>query len=168
MAKKIGTELVDRAHSWAVDHSVKEIDFTYGVLYGTKKQSNKKDWHILRYIDENKPSSATVVNSHKGAWATSYSDGSLTVSATVRVGIEWWEYLGGENAWIELCCALVRCCIEPDLGLDISTNYTIPDLPTILDMSILDDGYNVAILQRSQLEWLLFLARHFADGFTDA
>ena len=30
-------------------------DFTYGVLYGTKKQSNKKDWHILRNIFEKLP-----------------------------------------------------------------------------------------------------------------
>ena len=52
MAKNIGNELVERAPLWAFSHGAKEVDFTYGVLYGTRKQSNKKDWHILRNIDE--------------------------------------------------------------------------------------------------------------------
>ena len=47
-------------------------------------------------------------------------------------------------------------------------NYTISDLPCILDLSVIDSGYNVSILQQSQLEWLLFLARHFSDGFKEA
>ena len=168
MAKNIGHELVDRASSWAVNHGVKEVDFTYGVLYGTKKQSNKKDWHILRNIDEARPHPSTLITSHKGAWAIAYSDGPLTVSATVRVGVEWWEYLGGVDTWIELCCALIRSCITPVSGLQTVPNYTISDLPCILDLSVIDSGYNVSILQQSQLEWLLFLARHFSDGFKEA
>ena len=97
-----------------------------------------------------------------------YSDGPLTVSATVRVGVEWWEYLGGVDTWIELCCALIRSCITPVSGLQTVPNYTISDLPCILDLSVIDSGYNVSILQQSQLEWLLFLARHFSDGFKEA
>ena len=167
MAKNIGNELVERAPSWAVDHGVKYVDFTYGVLYGTKKQSNKKDWHILRNIDESRPRQSILINSHKGRWSVAYSDGPLTVSATVRLGIEWWEYFGGTDTWIELCCALIRSCITPtDRPQDIP-NYIISDLPNILDMSEINAGYNVSILQNSQLEWLLFLARHFSDGFAD-
>ena len=165
MAKNIGNELVDRASSWAVSHGVKEVDFTYGVLYGTKKQSNKKDWHILRNIEESRPRQSKLTTSHKGAWSVAYTDGPLTVSATVRVGIEWWEYLGGKDTWIELCCALIRACITPVNGQPPAPAYTISDLPDILDMSMVPAGYNVSVLQNSQLEWLLFLARHFSDGF---
>lgn len=167
MAKNIGHELVERAASWAVDRGVKEVDFTYGVLYGTKKQSNKKDWHILRNIDEARPRQSQVVASHRGAWAITYSDGPLTVTATVRVGIEWWDYLGGANTWIELCCALIRACIAPTRDRATVSSYAIVDLPSVLDLSGLDSSYNVSVLQRSQLEWLLFLARHFADGFKE-
>ena len=167
MAKNIGRELVGRASSWAVEHGVREIDFTYGVLYGTKKQSNKKDWHILRNIDEARPPQSKVSTSHKGAWAIAYSAGPLTVAATVRVGIEWWEYLGGADTWIELCCALIRACVTPGNGPAIVPNYTISDLQSVLDLSVIDSSYNVCVLQRSQLEWVLFLARHFADGFTE-
>ncbi|GHD46503.1 hypothetical protein GCM10017083_15680 [Thalassobaculum fulvum] len=166
MAKNIGNELVDRASSWAVNHGVKEVDFTYGVLYGTKKQSNKKDWHILRNIDESRPRQSQLTSSHKGAWSIAYTDGPLKVSATVRVGIEWWEYLGGKDTWIELCCALIRACITPVSIPKTTPTYTISDLPDILDISMLPSHYNVSILQRGQLEWLLFLARHFSDGFT--
>ena len=164
MARNIGNELVTRAPSWAVSHGVREVDFTYGVLYGTKKQSNKKDWHILRNIDEARPRQSVLTSSHKGAWSVGYTDGPLKVSATVRVGIEWWEYIGGRDAWIELCCALIRACIMPVSGLRSTCTYTISDLSDILDMSMLSTDYNVSILQNSQLEWLLFLARHFSDG----
>ena len=165
MARNIANELVDRSSSWAVSHRVDEIDFTYGVLYGTKKQSNKKDWHILRNIDEMRPSTSELKTSHRQAWSIAYSDGPLTVSATVRVGLEWWEYLGGKDAWLELCCALIRSCIAPARGPQPRPIYTTSDLSDILDLSEIDDAYNVSLLQRSQLEWLLFLARHFCDGF---
>ena len=103
MAKNIGNELVKFAPSWAVRHSVKEVDFTYGVLYETRKQSNKKDWHILRNIDESRLSHSKINISHKRNWCIPYSDGLLTVSSNVRVEIEWWEFLGGKDTCIELC-----------------------------------------------------------------
>ena len=165
MAGKIGAELVQRASLWAVDHGARQIEFTYGALYGTKKQSNKKDWHILRHVAEQRPRQSTLTQSHEGSWSISYDDGPLSVSATVRVGLEWWEYLGGPDAWLELCCALIRACIAPTTAPTTPSVYTISDLAEILDLSTVPAGYNVSVLQHSQLEWLLFLARHFCDGF---
>ena len=165
MAKDIGHEVVARAPSWAVNHRVREVDFTYGVLYGTKKLSNKKDWHILRNIDEHRPTQSRLVSAHRKSWSIRYEDGPLTVSATVRIGMDWWDFLGGPDTWLEVCCALIRACIIPTVATASSARSTIADLPTILDVSCLPAGYNVAILQRSQLEWLLFLAWHFVDDF---
>ena len=136
------------------------------MLYGTKKQSNKKDWHVLRNIDELRPPKSVVLQSHRKGWAVVYEDGPLRVSATVRVGIEWWDYLGGADTWLEVCCALIRACVIPVAVPQGAPTYSISDLHSILDMSGLPAGYNVAILQKSQLEWILFLARHLADGFT--
>jgi hypothetical protein len=167
MAREIGNDLVTRASSWAVNHGVKEVDFTYAALYGTLKQSNKKDWHILRNIEELRPPQSKVTVSHKGAWCISYTDGPLKVTATVRVGIDWWEYLGGKNAWIELCCALIRSCIAPTTVSQQAASYTISDLPAIIDTSTLNSNFNVSILQKSQFEWLLFVARHFCDRYAD-
>src|SRR3546814_9376618 len=52
MAKDIGTDVARHARSWAVSHHANFVDFTYGVLYGTKRQSNKKDWHVLRNMSQ--------------------------------------------------------------------------------------------------------------------
>lgn len=167
MARNIANDLVRNASAWAQTYNANEVDFTYGALYGTRKQSNKKDWHILRNIDEGRPPHTKRTASHKGAWAIAYKDGPLSVSAAVRVGIEWWDFLGGPDTWIELCCALIRSCITPASGHPPAQSHSITDMHQILDMSGIEDGYNVSLLQSSQLEWLLLLARHFSDGLTE-
>ncbi len=52
MSANLADDILINFREWAETAKVREIDFTYGVLYGTKKQSNKKDWHILRNIKE--------------------------------------------------------------------------------------------------------------------
>lgn len=166
MAKDIGIDIVTHANIWARSNKATEVEFTYGVLYGTKKQSNKKDWHILRNIQQTIPKGGNVITPCRHNWSISYSLDNVTVNASVRVGVEWWEYLGGPNAWIELCIALIRACIDPaDVQKD-SPSFIIRDLASILDHRFLNEDYNVSLLQRSQFEWLLFLARHFCDELT--
>lgn len=164
MAKDIGVDVITHAPAWATNHSANNIDFTYGVLYGTKKQSNKKDWHILRNMGSALPDSASVTSTWKRNWSIAYSNNSsLTVTATVRVGLEWWEYLGGPDAWVELCVSLIRSCIAPSNFLTQTPTYIISDLKNIVDTTTLPDSFNVALLQKSQIEWLLLLSRHFCD-----
>ncbi len=112
------------------------IEFTYGVLYGTKKQSNKKDWHILRNVAAALPDGSAVTSWHGGAWSIAYSQPSLNVSATVKVGIEWWDYLGGPNTWLELCVALIRACIAPSTPQNAQQEYVISDLAEIYEFSV--------------------------------
>ena len=164
MAKKIGTEIAERAPKWATDKGVRRVAVTYGTLYGTKKQSNKKDWHILRNIDEARPAHAIIHESHLGRWGIRYEVDGLEVSANVRVGLEWWRHLGGPFAWLEVGCALIRACIVPT-SARAPEDHVISELGRILDLAsaISDDGFNVSVLQQSQLAWLLFLAYHFAD-----
>lgn len=164
MAKDIGVDVVRHAQDWANSGGANCIDFTYGVLYGTKRQSNKKDWHILRNIGEVVAAPAQVTSSCAGKWDISYRSQQLAVTATVRVGLEWWEYLGGPGAWIELCVALIRACVAPNNSVRTPPLYLISDLAAILRLDSLPQGYNVSLLQHSQLEWLLFLARHFCDS----
>ena len=163
MAKDIGFDVITHAQAWANSHSATAVDFTYGVLYGTKKQSNKKDWHILRNMGEALPSTATVNSPCREKWDIGYQDGPLSVSAAVRVGIDWWDYLGDENTWVELCVSLIRACVLPAQEDRQQRQYMIRDLSEIVDTSPIPDGYNVALLQNSQYEWLLFMARHFCD-----
>lgn len=166
MAKDIGGDVASHFQAWADGHGTLKVDFTYGVLYGTKRLSNKKDWHILRNIAEALPRNVEITVPHRGLWSIGYRLNGIVVTATVRIGIEWWAYLGGEDAWLELCIALIRTCIDPASRRDQLPNYAISDLSSILNTSGLPGGYNVAILQESQIEWLLFLARHFCDNLT--
>ncbi len=167
MAKDIGIDVVTHAAAWADDHGARKVSFTYGVLYGTKKQSNKKDWHILRNMSQALPSSAVVTTPCRKRWDIAYTDGGLEVEAIVRVGTEWWDYLGGPNAWVEVCVALIRACIAPAPQQAGVPSYTIRDLGQIIDHSVLPADFKVALLQRSQFEWLMFLARHFCDRLAD-
>ena len=167
MAQNIGEDIVTNAPSWAVAGSAQKVEFTYAALYGTKRQSNKKDWHILRHVEGKRTRMSQLISSHKGGWEICYKDGPLTVTVTVRVGLEWWEYLAGKDAWIEIMAALIRACVAPGPLPSRRANYVISDLAEILSLPALDASYNVSLLQRSQFEWLLFLARHFCDDLTD-
>lgn len=163
MAKDIGVDVVRHAPDWANGAGANTVEFTYGVLYGTKRQSNKKDWHILRNIEQVVKSPAQILSPCAGNWSISYRSQQLTVNATVRVGIEWWDYLGGPWTWLELCVALIRACVAPSNSARQPPKYSISDLGSIVQLDSLPAGFNVALLQHSQLEWLLFLARHFCD-----
>lgn len=163
MAQNIGRDVARHVSTWAATHGTHTVDFSYGVLYGTPKQSNKKDWHILRSISEVLDADAERITSHKGNWAISYRSGGLQVTATVRIGLAWWSYLGGPDAWLEVCLALVRACIAPTAAPEVDARYVISDLAQILDTSGLPVGFNVSLIQQSQVEWVLFFARHLAD-----
>ena len=163
MAKEIGTDIAERASEWGADKGVRRVAVTYGTLYGTKKQSNKKDWHILRNVDEARPAHAIIRESHLGRWGIRYEVDGLDISANVRVGLEWWKHLGGPLAWLEIACALIRACIVPT-GSPAPESHVISEVGQILDLSsAISDGFNVSVLQQSQLEWLLFFAYHLTD-----
>jgi hypothetical protein len=64
---------------------------------------------------------------------------------------------------MELCVALIRACVTPSDAEPQGYEFTISDLKNIIALDSVTDDYNVAILQRSQIEWLFFFARHFCD-----
>ena len=167
IAQQIGADIARYAPEWASDKRVERVAITYGTLYGTKKQSNKKDWHILRNIDEARPERSILRESHMGRWGIRYEIDGLDISARVRVGLEWWKYLGDELTWLEVGCALIRACIAPT-STPPSMSPVITELARTIDLSrVASRSFNVSILQWSQLEWLLFLAYHFTDVLED-
>jgi hypothetical protein len=171
MSENFADVIIANCQQWATDAKVSRIDFSYGVLYGTKCQSNKKDWHILRNIEErlpNKLRGAKLLVAPAGRWNCSFKVKELTVEVTVRIGSEWWSYLGGDkDAFMEIAAALIRACITPSDTQPADHTFTIADLPEIISLVSVPKDYNVGILQRSQLEWLFFYARHFCDKLVD-
>lgn len=164
MSENFADAIIANIEAWAGDANAKRVDFTYGVLYGTKKQSNKKDWHILRNLREKLPEGSVTVQPDQ-RWDCSFTLGELDVTVAVRIGADWWNHLAAdESCFVELCVALIRACVLPSTDKSRPGEYTITDLHEIISIEGLPDDFNVAILQRSQIEWLFFLARHFADG----
>jgi len=163
MSENYADAIVNNFLTWASDASVTNIDFTYGVLYGTKKQSNKKDWHILRNIKEKIPSVNLLISPDK-KWSCKFVKDGITVNVTVRVGDEWWTHLGGNTCLIELATAMIRSCVIQSVNTqEENAAYSISDLEEIVSMNTVPLDYNVCLIQRHQIPWLFFFAQHFCD-----
>jgi len=162
MSENIADAIIANSTGWAKEANVKRIDFTYGVLYGTKKQSNKKDWHILRNIAEKLPKALTIAPDQR--WACQYKKNGITVDVTIRIGLDLWNYIADHNlTFMELSVALIRACVTPVEIQPGNQIYAISDLGKIVSLDSTPSNFNVSIIQRSQLEWLFFFARHFCD-----
>ncbi|MDG4555567.1 MAG: hypothetical protein P9E24_15165 [Candidatus Competibacter sp.] len=133
--------------------------------YGTPKASNKKDWHILRNIRE-KQAQAITVDPADG-WNCAFQEQGISVDVTVRIGLDWWEHLGGPNCFIEVFSALIRACIAPGNPDSAAHQYVIADLRDIVSTATVGHDYNVSLLQRGQLPWLFLIARHFCDELVE-
>lgn len=165
MSENFADAIVNNAQAWAKGAGVSEIDFSYGVLYGTPKISNKKDWHILRNIKEKRPRAITVDPANR--WDCAFSEDGISVRVTVRSGLDWWEHLGGQYCFVEVFTALIRACINPGVSDLTAHSYSISDLRQIVSTESVNDDFNVSLLQRSQIPWLFFMARHFCDKLTE-
>jgi hypothetical protein len=162
MSENFADTILMNCEAWAKEASVKKIDFTYGVLYGTKRQSNKKDWHILRSIAQKLTSG--VKERPENKWHCVFMKKGIEVTVTIRIGIDLWNYVAGHNlAFMEICTALLRACVKPSETESGKHLYTISDLEHIISVEGIPERFNTKILQRSQIEWLFFFGRHFCD-----
>ncbi|WP_008310654.1 hypothetical protein [Leptolyngbya sp. PCC 6406] len=66
MSENFADAIIGNYSSWSNESGCNRIDFTYGVLYGTEKLSNKKDWHILRNIKQKCGRALTISVSLQG------------------------------------------------------------------------------------------------------
>lgn len=168
MAENFADAVITNARAWAAEGDGSHVDFSYGVLYGTQRQSNKKDWHILRNLREKVPrEGGKVLRSPDDRWDCSFVLDGVEVDAAIRIGTDWWDYLGGVTCSLEVWAALIRACVLPGELDDPGHRYVISDLNDIVSMKAVPDGYNLGLLQRSQLPWLFFVARHFCDLLID-
>lgn len=165
MVAGIANDIVQHYRFWADDKKVKYLDFTIGILYGTYKQSQKKDWHIL---DETRKKLADkgikMTIPPDGIWSCSFQDADLIMNIDVKIGLDLWRYIcRSDKALIEILVALVRACIPPSASAASEQSYTISNLKDIVSLNIVPKDYNVSVLQRGQLEWLFLLTSHFCD-----
>lgn len=166
MSENFADTILNNAVAWAHDAGVRKIDFSYGVLYGTQKTSNKKDWHILRNLAE-KHGESNFSETHRHRWGCIFEIEGIEVETTIRIGKDWWRHLGGETCLTELAVALIRACVPPGDIDPPDHQYIIRDLHEIVSMDCVPSDFNTAILQHSQIPWLFFFMRHFCDELVD-
>ena len=165
-SENLAASVLDHAPTWAQQTQVQEVEFTYGALYGTPKKSNKKDWHILRNIVEKAPHppyGVTVSKAPARCWSCRIDHNGIPVESTVRIGLDWWKHLGGPTCALEVWIAMIRACVAPAPSPPRPAQHVIPDIAKIVSTAAVPKGYNVRILQQSQLPWLFFVAHHFCD-----
>ena len=165
MSENFADAILRHYRTWSNEAARTRLDFTYGVLYGTPKTSNKKDWHILRNIRDKRADSITIDPADR--WSCAFHKDGISVDVTIRIGLDWWEHLGGANCLIEVFTALIRACIPPGDPDPSNHRYLIADLHDIVSNTMVGQGYNVSLLQRSQIPWLFLIARHFCDELTE-
>ena len=165
MVRGMADDIVEHYKYWAKDKRVKEIDFTVGILYGTYKKSQKKDWHILDEVRKRlKKKRIKMDPTPDYRWDCAFSHGGINMTLDVKIGIDLWDYIGGsKKSFLEICIALVRACVSPTTSKPPAHSYTISDLKGITSLNVLPKNFNVSILQRSQLEWLFLVISHFCD-----
>ena len=166
MSENFADAVINHAAAWAKAGGAHELDFTYGVLYGTPRQSNKKDWHILRNLRDKVPKTTNgqVLLPPDDRWHCRCVIGGISVNAAVRIGLDWWTHLGGDTCLVEVLASLIRACVGPTMDAGDDENFVIGDLKYIVDMTSVPAAYNVSLLQRSQLPWLFLMACHFCDS----
>lgn len=166
MSENFADNVIMHGGTWLAGSNATELDFTYGVLYGTKAQSNKKDWHILRNIAEKLPADQVTLAPWQ-RWDCSFRLNGQAATATVRVGKDWWAYLGGPLCLTEVCVAMIRACVTPGAVDPAGQAYTISDIGQIGAWPAGDTRCSVMCLQASQIPWLFLLMRHFCDRLVD-
>ena len=165
MSENFADAVINHASAWSKSAGVRELDFTYGVLYGTAKQSNKKDWHILRNLRDKVPKTpkGQVLLSPNDRWDCCCVIGKTNVNAAVRIGVDWWAHLGGPTCLVEVLSSLIRACVVPAIETRKRESFVVGDLKQIVDMTVVPANYNVSLLQQGQLPWLFLMACHFCD-----
>ncbi len=166
MSENFADNIASYGAGWVAQRGGSELDFTYGVLYGTKRKSNKKDWHILNKLC-GRLSPDAVLEPPAGRWDCRFMLGEVRATASVRVGSEWWEYLGGATCLVEVCAALVRACIDPEATSQLEAVGGIADFAEITSVPPVGEAQLFSLLQRSQLPWFFLVLSHFCDELRD-
>jgi hypothetical protein len=154
-SRDISNEILRYYKTWAATYDVSTINFIYGVWYGTYDMSNRKDWHILHNVYKGLDNSG---DPPYNKWNMDFSSDGIDVNIQIRIGLNWWEYLGGNDCLSEVLIALTRASIDSsDIELSNSNIFRelIEDVPA---------NSNIEILHPNQLQWCLFLHRHFYDS----
>jgi len=164
IANAISNHWVEWSNQWGVD----KVRYIIGMNYSTAKNSNKKDWHIIRLAEAhiagqgaNVSSSSTTPNG-KRPIANSFFQADLggkELRVETLQGRDLWAHIGDSNdAFLQVCWAMAKCLDA--VAVPPGGNYSTGEMHEIVDFA---SRLNVADVSDAEKQWLVLFARHFVD-----
>lgn len=168
MVSQIANAVSSHWRDWAAHWNVSSVRYIVGMNYSTAKNSNKKDWHIVRLVEESVSSNGgKILNScmrldGNRPMASSFFEAQQN-DKLLRVetlqGSELWAHIAEtQDAFLKICWAMAKCLNTVSVPAD--SNFTIGEMREIMQFS---EQLNTPDISDGEKQWLVLLARHFVD-----
>jgi len=164
IANAVSTHWVEWSNHWGVD----KVRYIVGMNYSTARNSNKKDWHIVRLAQERVAAQGANITSNCTSpqqarpLAHPFFEASLN-NKSLRVetlqGRALWAHIGGsEDSFLEICWAMAKCMDA--LAVPVGGGFTTGEMAEIVEFA---DRLDVPDVPDAEKQWMVLFARHFVD-----
>lgn len=168
MVSQIANAVSSHWTSWADEWNVDNVRYIVGMNYSTAKNSNKKDWHIVRLAQERLEQRGAIITSGCTTpqqsrplahpfFEANYAGKSLRVE-TLQGRALWAHVAGIDDAYLEICWAMAKCLDA--LEVPLQSTFTTGEMAEIVTFA---DSIDVEGISKAEKQWLVFFARHFVD-----
>lgn len=168
MVSQIANAVSSHWQEWADFWGVDSIRYIVGMNYSTAKNSNKKDWHIVRLAEERIIAQGATITSScttpqkKRPRAHPFFE-ATHAGKTLRVetlqGRALWAHIGGgDDAFLEICWAMAKCM--ETMAVPPGGNFTTGEMREIVEFAGALDAPGIP---EGEKQWLVLFARHFVD-----
>lgn len=168
MVSQIANAVSNHWTAWADNYGVSNIRYIVGMNYSTARNSNKKDWHIVRLAQERLIAQGVQITQScsrpaarrpiADAFFTAVS-GDRTLRVETMQGRGLWSHVAGApDAFLQICWAMTKC-LDP-AAVAAGGNYTTREMREIVDFAGRINAPNVTAAEK---QWVVLFARHFVD-----
>lgn len=173
MVSQIASAIALHWKAWADHWGVKSVRYIVGMNYSTAKNSNKKDWHIVRLAEEKvvlagahllSSCTSNVAGRLRASSAFEASEGEYRLRVETLQGRAFWEAVGGSpSAFLEISLALANCLGANDDGFEGNPQFTTLGIPGIVSFA---NSLVVPNFPVGKAQWFVLMIRHFVDELT--
>lgn len=175
MVSQIANAIATNWEAWADKWNVENVHYIVGMNYSTGKNSNKKDWHIVRLAEEKVAAKGANVSQScirqiqvrgksKPQALTNFiaSNGQKNLTVEVRQGKGFWTAVGGirTDTFFEVCAALSLALTNLDSS-PVPVNPTTGGLDEVVRRA---EGLSSQAMSDGELQWFALFVRHFVDS----
>ncbi|MCK2148743.1 hypothetical protein MYE70_06645 [Marinobacter alexandrii] len=175
MVSQIANAIATHWEQWADNWKVNNVHYIVGMNYSTGKNSNKKDWHIVRLAAEKLSEKGLAFSEPcirqinvkgklklqaQNRFKASTDQKNITVE--VLQGRNFWAAIGDGNSdtFFEVCAALA-------LALSALNPSPLPDAPITVGLDKVISHANSLRSEKFEtgaIQWFTLFVRHFVDA----